>query len=131
MSETRRLILTNSGMSGGGIFPMYLNLEKVSSEEYRLDPTPESIALCDWLNENLKWNGQADWEIYLESGQLFIDGLEVQGIMMSGTEQKKFYHTAYWYPHHSRYDIWWSLVYEIYLDDELYPKGTIRVYDDD
>ena len=113
---------------------MYLNLEKVSSKEYRLDPTPESIALCDYLNENLEWNGQADWEIYLEQGQLFIDGLEVEGIMMGGNEQLKFYHSAYWYPHHSRYDEssgWWYTMYEIYLDDELYPKGTIRVYNDD
>lgn len=134
MSETRRLILTNSG-SGGVTFPMYLNLEKVSSRAYRLDPTPESIALCDYLNENLVWNGAADWEIYLEQGQLFIDGLEVEVISMSGDGQRKFYHSAYWYPHHSRYDTssgWWYTVYEIYLEDEgIYPKGTIIVYNDD
>ena len=114
---------------------MYLNLQKISNSEYRLDPTPESIALCDWLNENLEWNGIADWEVYLEPGQLFIDGLEVTNIFMSGTEQEKLYNTAYWYPHHSRYTSsvgWFFTVFEIHLDDkEGYRKGTIRVYNDD
>ena len=127
----RRMMMAKKPSGGGGIFPMHLNLEKVASYEYRLDPTPESIALCDYLNEHLEWNGMADWECYFEPGQLFIDGIGVEVIMMSGTEQQKFYRSAYWYSHHSRYDEWWCTTYEIYLDDELYPKGTIRVYDDD
>lgn len=128
------MMMAKKPESGGGdIFPMHLNLEKVSSEEYRLDPTPESIALCDYLNENLEWNGIADWEIQLEQGQLFIDGIEVENIYMSGTEQDKFSNNAYWYPHHSRYTTsagWFFTMFEIYLDDSGYPKGTIRVYND-
>lgn len=128
----RRSLLAASAASEGNnsIFPIYLNLEKVSSSEYRLDPTPESIALCDYLNENLVWNGIADWEINFKPGQLFIDGLEVQSISISGNAEIKFTN-AWWYPYHSRYDEWWYLTFSIFLNDEIKPKGTMLAYNDD
>lgn len=117
---------------GDSIFPMYLNLEKVARDEYKLDPTPESIALCDYLNKHLEWNGLADWECYFKPGELFIDGVEVEYIYFSGSATEKEYRYAFWYPYYSKYDQWGTVGFEIYLDDYAgIPKGTMRAYQDD
>ena len=112
MSDLRRGIIANSNNSGGNIFPMYLNLKKISNTEYRLDPTPESIALCDYFIENAEFEGVMNWELNIEPGHLYIDDVEVTYLRVMGYADKVF-HTrdSGWYPHNSKYDFflksWW------------------------
>lgn len=131
MSETRRLILTNSG--DNSLFPMHLNLEKISSSEYRLDPTPESIALCDYFITNAAFDGIAAYDLFLKPGSLYIDGIEVQTLSAYGTPNTMILSTNFsWWPYHERYDDFFNMVFEVFLyDDTTFPKGTFRVVNDD
>lgn len=111
---------------------MYLNLQKISNSEYRLDPTPESIALCDYFVANAVFNGASHWELELNPGELYIDGIEVQWLDCEGYANGLRSTFGTWNPYHERYDDFIFLAFEIfYEDDYLYPKGTFRVIDDD
>lgn len=129
----RRMLLAASVASGGTeyIFPIHINLVKISSDEYRADPTPESIALCDYFKKNAVFDGSAGWELNLNPGELYIDGIEVQNLSCMGTAGKDFDPSgAWWYPYHNRYDSFSGLFFSIYFADNLYPKGTFAVFND-
>lgn len=129
----RRALLAASAVSGdGNIFPMHLNLQKISNSEYRLDPTPESIALCDYFLENLQFDGYASWEMNIEPGLLFIDGIEVSSISFTGdangVESSGY---AYWYPYHERYDNFIFKEFSIDTNKNSATRGMFRVWNDD
>ena len=129
----RRALLAASTASGGGsIFPMHLNLQKISNSEYRLDPTPESIALCDYFVANAVFDGAAAYELFLNPGDLYIDGIEVQVISTNGNGSGIMTTDSYWFPYHERYDDFLVTVFQMFLEDQGgVPKGTFRVFDDD
>lgn len=128
----RRALLAASAASGGGnIFPMHLNLQKISNSEYRLDPTPESIALCDYFVANAVYDGTIGYELVLNPGNLYIDGIEVQSLSTDGNDSGIIATDSYWYPYHERYDDFFLSRFEIYFEDSGFPKGTFRVFDDD
>lgn len=129
---SRRNLLSAITLSSGegSIFPIHLNLQEISNEEYRLDPTPESIALCDYFVANAVFNGASHWELELNPGELYIDGIEVQHLDCEGYADRLGTPFGTWYPCHERYNNSF-LEFEIYYkDDSLYPKGTFRVYND-
>lgn len=110
---------------------MYLTLKKISSSEYRLDPTPESIALCDYFIANAISDG-INADLYLNSGEVFIDGVEVEGMTISVVDGKFDPRIAQWWPYNAQYDNFFSATFEIYVEDYGgVPKGTFRVWDDD
>lgn len=111
---------------------MHLNLQKISNSEYRLDPTPESISLCDFFIANAVFDGAVGYELFLNSGDLYIDGIEVQSLSTNGNDSGIIATDFYWWPYHERYDDFLTAIFEMFLDDRgIFPKGTIRVYDDD
>lgn len=125
----RRALLAASAAQGdGNIFPMHLNLEKVNDEEYRLDPTPESIALCDYFISNASFDGQTMWSIFLNPGELYIDGIEVMNIY---SPDGLYGNKTYWEPYSEVYDDFMTPVFEMYKQNSSHPKGTLRVFDDD
>lgn len=128
----RRALCAASAASGGGsIFPMHLNLQKISNSEYRLDPTPESIALCDYFVANAIFDGAAGYELFLNPGDLYIDGIEIQGISANAS-YGEITTDSYWFPYHERYDDFLVTVFQVFWEDQdLFPKGTFRVFDDD
>ena len=129
----RRALLAASAEGGGGsIFPIHLNLQKISDSEYRLDPTPESIALCDYFIANAAFDGAAGYELFLNPGDLYIDGIEIQGISAIGYAGGVISTASYWFPYHERYDDFFVTVFEVFWEDRgMVPKGTFRVFDDD
>ena len=111
---------------------MYLNLEKVSSKEYRLDPTPESIALCDYFVANAVFDGVMGYELFLNPGNLYIDGIEVQVISTNGNGSGIIATDSQWWPYHERYDDFFMLMFRISFEDQgSFPKGTFIVFDDE
>lgn len=132
----RRALLAASMSSGGKNelnFPIYLNLNEVSSDEYRLDPTPESIAICDYFLQNAVFDGTWYSDLFFGPNELYIDGIEVDMISGIGNSSTGFYAESFgWHPHDTRYDKFPSGVFSIYVTEGGdYPKGTFRVYDDD
>ena len=130
MELIRRYI--NNPQSGGSdsLFPLDLTLEKVSNDEYRLNPTPKTIALADYFNNNAVFNNIMHWEVYFRPGELYIDGKEIDALFSpdNGTNTQ---HTAIaeweFYPgHFGGFD-----VTEFYVRDGMYPKGTLRIWNDD
>jgi hypothetical protein len=96
-----------------------------------LDPTPESIALCDYFIANAVFDGTAAYELFLNPGDLYIDGIEVQSISANGT-YGKITTDSYWFPYHERYDDFLITVFQVFWEDRAtFPKGTFRVFDDD
>ena len=128
----RRALLAASMPSGeNNIFPIHINLEKISNEEYRADPTPESIAFCDYFKKNAVFDGTAACILDLERGQLYIDDIEVVRVSNWGSATELLNDGAYWEPYHSRYDNFWSPVFHIQFEERgLYPKGTFVAWDD-
>lgn len=111
---------------------MHLNLQKISNSEYRLDPTPESIALCDYFIANAVFDGTAGYELFLNQGDLYLDGIEVQTLSTYGNGSGIMTTDSYWWPYHERYDDFSTARFEMFLDDRGgYSKGTFRVFDDD
>ena len=111
---------------------MHLNLQKISNSEYRLDPTSESIALCDYFIANAVFDGTVGYELFLNPGDLYIDGIEVQVLSTNGNDSGIIATDFYWWPYHERYDDFLTAIFEMFLDDRgIFPKGTLRVYDDD
>ena len=96
-----------------------------------MDPTPESIALCDYFIANAAFDGGMTWSVDLNPGELYIDGIEVQRLSCEGTADKRLSRYGEWYPYHERYDDFLYTTFEIYYEDQYYPKGTFIVYDDD
>lgn len=115
------------------IFPIHINLEKISNEEYRADPTPESIALCKYFKNNAVFDGVSTWELYLNDGELYIDDIEVQLISTVGDSLGNMAHnSAWWRPHHPRYDKFISLYFHIAFEGDYWsPEGTFIVINDD
>ena len=115
------------------IFPIHINLVKISSDEYRADPTPGSIALCDYFKKNAVFDGAANWSISLNPGELYIDGIEVHTLDCIGNAGGYLYEQgAWWEPHHNRYDNLFALFFCIYFEDHpSFSKGTFRVINDD
>lgn len=109
---------------------MYLNLQKISNKEYRLDPTPESIAFCDYFVANAVFDGVSAWELPLNPGELYIDDIEVLSISAYDNEGVISTHFD-WGPYHGRYDNFFYPLFEVFIGDSgTFPKGTFRVYDD-
>ena len=106
----------------------FLDVEEEDSK--RLDPTIASIALADYILENLKFDGIASYEFYPPTNSIFINGTAVEWIGMTGDSNGLHYGYVNWDP------LPWTPfadpIGEIYiLDGELYPKGTIIIYDND
>lgn len=110
---------------------MHLNLQKISNSEYRLDPTPESIALCDYILENIQFDGVGGWDMNIEPGLLFIDGIEVTNISFSGSANGVYSGYGYWYPYHERYDDIMFKEFNIDIDKNSATRGMFRVWRDD
>ena len=116
------------------LFPMYLTLTKVGNEEYRLDPTPESIALCDFLLNNMTKpeNGYA-YEYHFSPGQLYINNKEIQGIWSDegyfNSIHDPLYGNAITDPFIFGFVAETMVIY--WKDGWSYPKGTIRIINDD
>ena len=128
----RRALCAASAAGGGSIFPMHLNLKKISDSEYRLDPTPESIALCDYFVANAVFDGVMGYELFLNPGNLYIDGIEVQIISANGNGSGIIGTDSQWWPYHERYDDFFMLMFRISFEDEgSFPKGTFIVFDDE
>lgn len=114
-----------------GIFPLYLNLELESSGSYILNPTPDSIAFCDYFINNATFDGGMNWVLELKPGELYIDGIEVSTVSIAGSSET-FIPDASWSPYHEIYDDFMYPWFEIYLEDQgSYKKGTFRAFDDD
>lgn len=127
----RRALLAASGRGNTNLFPLHLNLQKISNDEYRLDPTPESIALCDYFLENIKFDGYASWEMNIEPGLLFIDGIEVSFVSFPGNANEIDGYYAYWYPYHERYNNFDFLEFSIEMRKNSATRGMFRVWNDD
>lgn len=126
----RRALLAASKQGGeSSIFPMRLYLTKVDNETYRHEPSPESIALADYILENGVFNGVANFDVPFEEGNLYIDDMEVRSIMFEYNGQynmpaeggflwvpKKKYFTNEW----THFGLGWQ-----------YNKGLIELGDDD
>ena len=113
---------------------MYLTLTKVGDEEYRLDPTPESIALCDFLLNNMtKPENGVDYVYDFSPGQLYINNKEIQSID-SGEDDFNSIHDPLYGNANTNPRIFGFMIeaMSIYWKDGWsYPKGTIRIFDDD
>ena len=131
----RRALLAASMPSGGAeeIFPIHINLVKISSDEYRADPTPESIAFCKYFKNNAVFDGTAAWDLTLKLGELYIDDIEVQRISNLGDSLgNMFGNSAWWYPYHPRYDNFVVLVFHIAFEDGYNgPEGAFVAFNDD
>lgn len=127
----RRALLAASGRGNTNLFPLHLNLQKISNDEYRLDPTPESIALCDYFLENIKFDGAGGWDVNIEPGLLFIDGVEVSIVSFPGNANGIYADYAYWYPYHERYNDILFLEFSIDTRKNSDTRGMFRVWNDD
>ena len=117
---------------GGNIFPIYINLQKISDEEYRFNPTPESIALCDYFIANAVFDGSSAYELSLNTGDLYIDDIEVKELSTYGDKNGIIGTYSSWWPYHERYDDFLFPIFEICWDDRgSFPKGTFSAYDDE
>lgn len=102
MELIRRYIRPPKSSGGNSIFPLHLTLEQVDSDDiktlYRLDPTPETIALADYVLQNKQFdNSQCGFDIYYTSippSSLYINGVEVKEFYIEfyGGE----FHTCQW-----------------------------------
>ena len=115
------------------IFPIHINLEKISNEEYRADPTPGSISFCKYFKNNAVFDGTAAWDLHLKPGELYIDDIEVQSIsVMVDSLGDMLSNSAWWHPYHPRYDNFFSLFFHIAFEDGYYgPEGTFVAFNDD
>lgn len=129
---SRRKLLSSSlpASSGGNLFPLHFNLTKISDEEYRMDPTPESIAFADYFMENAVWDGASTWSLILKPGMVYIDGVEIEWIdKVGGANGVGTY--ASWAPSYD-YDVGRFEAKEfITYDGQYLPKGTFNVCNDD
>lgn len=115
------------------LFPLTLVIPKINDEEYRLDPTPESIALCDYILNNGVFDKQTSYDVRFNSGDLYI---QLEGKDIEEVTSMAFYCTdgqniSSSYVSLGVYDAgFWE--WDIYLNtDSRYSKGTfIRYYDD-
>lgn len=111
---------------------MYLYLTKIDSNTYRLDPTPESIALCDYFLQNGVFDGNMYVELNLQEGMLYIDDVNVTNISICYRSDDGVFYTpdSYWEPSKDYFGL--SAVKEIVLEDnDSGKKGTIIVWNDD
>lgn len=132
MNRRRALLATSTASVEENIFPIHLNLKKISNEEYRCDPTPESMAFCDYFIANAVFDGMAAYWLFLNPGDLYIDDIEVQTVSAIGGRNGIITLDSSWWPYHERYDDFFTGKFEIYWEDsEPFTKGTFRVYDDE
>ena len=112
-------------------FPLYFNLTKINNDEYKMEPTPESIAFADYFNENAVWDGAYGWSLEFEPGTLYIDGVEIQCISKPGGANGIKEDYVDWFPSYD-YDVgrFEMRVFNTNLEG-YYPKGTFVVYNDD
>ena len=107
-------------------FPVYFNLTKISSEEYKMEPTPESIAFADYFIQNAVFNG-IHYDLVLDKNMVYINGIEQQIISVN----------AYGVNNYNCYDCMWNgtssgfWCNQFWIIDGEYPKGTFRSYNDD
>ena len=129
----RALLAANTTSSGGSDiqWPIYFNTTKISNKKYRMAPTPESIAFAKYFRENAVWDGQYNYDLYLESGMLFIDGVEVNGFSIESPDGVEFYVYCIWYPK-KNYNFTMPLYYfnvgAVLTDLEV---GELVILDDD
>lgn len=128
MDRRRNLISSTTSFGSNEIFPMHLYLTKVNSWLYKLDPTPESIALVDYFLENAIYDGIASYELYLEPNLLYIDDINVTTIIASSFDGTPNNYDVYWDDSKSYFMIEIKTI--CWRDDYIYPKGTILVEDD-
>lgn len=62
------------------LFPLYINLSKVSNTEYKCNPTPETIALADYINENKIADFLGYYTVEFPKNSLIIDGIVVEWV---------------------------------------------------
>ena len=105
------------------IFPMYLYLTKVNNKTYRLEPTQETIDLCDYILENAVFDGIISWDVQLPEGKLYIDDVNVTWL----TANKGLTYIHQWNPTKKYFDNFNT--HYIYLDG--INKGLIEVIYDD
>lgn len=131
----RRALLAASKPSGGikPNFPIYINLTEVGNRDYRCEPTPDSIAICDYFLQNAVFDGATSWDLHFATNELYIDGMEIRSIVGYGNSNGvDTSENIWWYPHDTKYDKFMVQTSCIYLKEgERCPKGTFRVYDDD
>ena len=90
-----------SAVSSGGSeiqWPIYFNTTKISNKKYRMAPTPESVAFAKYFRENAVWDGAYNSNLFLESGMLFIDGVEVDCFSVETEDGVTFYGACSWSP---------------------------------
>lgn len=116
--------------SGDIVQKRYFFLDVEEEDSKRLDPTIASIALADYILENLKFDGVLTYEFYPPTNSIFINGTAVEWIGMTGDSNGLHYGYVNWDPlPDTSYS---NPIGEIYVSDEgSYPKGTIIIYDND
>lgn len=88
MELIRRYIRPPKSSGDNSLFPLHLTLEQVESDDiktlYWLDPTPETIALADYVLQNKQASPEPGWwgvEPYytpIPPSSLYINGIEVK-----------------------------------------------------
>lgn len=125
---SRRSLLAQSATqsTGGSIFPMHLTLNKINNSYYKLDPTPETIALADYILQNEVFDGIFSFDCAIPPGMLTIDGVEVArfNTESSGSQRGD---RSFWYPFLDRDFL--TNVNILWTTGSV--KGTIEHYDDD
>lgn len=126
---SRRSLLAQSATqnTGGSIFPMHLTLNKINNSYYKLDPTPETIALADYILQNEVFDGMSSFDCAIPPGMLTIDGVEVARFntaFLSGNQRSD---SSSWYPFLDR--DFFTNVNILWTTGSV--KGTIEHYDDD
>ena len=108
------------------LFPLHLTLNKLHSSARELSPTPETIALADYVRQNAVYDGLGCYEVSMPSGALFIDGLEVTGFIMYSSHGE-YYDYFEWWPQADYGYI--NPIACLYISENL--KGYLRHYDED
>ena len=130
MELIRRYIRPPQSSEDNSLFPLHLTLQKVSNDEYRLNPTPETIALADYFNNNAVFDNIIYWAVYFNPGELYIDGKEIDCLLsytnMTNTQHADIAEWSFYPGHFGGFD-----VTEFYVRDGMYPKGTLRIWNDD
>lgn len=135
MDRRRSLLAASAGESGeDSIFPMHLTLTQVGREEYRIDPTPESIALCNFLLGNMYIHEGGYEYIYIfQPNQLFINDVEIEWVSSDPANFNGSDPTLYGNAMSSGniFNFIAEVIAFYWKDGWSYPKGTIRIFSDD
>ena len=126
------MVKPKSNNSNNNLFPCYLELKKVNDSEYILEPTPESIALCDYIIQNAVYNGIQNYDVSFNPGELYINNCEIEYINFIGNDFNMNEYDGYISPYINKIlGVKWPVPILIIGLGRNYPKGYFSMYNDD